>query len=93
MGGMLSLFDTKYSGELAGFSLIALIPLALLHIVLAMFVRCPECNKCLTIQIGRGVSSTKASWLLSGWGFVVAKWFSGKVVCMHCGVEVNTNAL
>ena len=59
------------------------------HIVLAFFNRCPHCNKCLTVQ--GFVAPHPAS---SGdWSKVVWLWFSGSIVCIHCGNRVNTNGL
>ena len=59
------------------------------HIVLAFFNRCPHCNKCLTIQ---GFKSPHPA--SSGdWSKVVWHWFSGSIVCIHCGNRVNTNGL
>ena len=60
-----------------------------LHIVLAFFNRCPHCNKCLTVQ---GFKSPHPA--SSGdWSKVVWRWFSGSIVCIHCGQRVNTNGL
>lgn len=61
----------------------------LTHIVLAYFNRCPHCNKCLTIQ-GLKEPHTASS---GSWDKVVWHWFSGSVVCIHCGKKVATNGL
>jgi len=59
------------------------------HIALAFFNRCPHCNKCLTVQ---GFKSPHPA--SSGdWSKVVWHWFSGSIVCIHCGNRVNTNGL
>ncbi len=62
---------------------------AILHLFLAYFVRCPNCGKCITAQ---GFSRPNPN---SGgdWSKVVWYWFTGSVVCIHCGNRVNTNAL
>ena len=57
-----------------------------LHLVLACFVRCPSCKKCLTIQ-GFGKVHPAAK---GGWSKVVCRWFSGTVQCIHCGATVKT---
>ncbi len=68
--------------------------LAIAHLILAYYVRCPHCNKCLTAQgfapphkNSRVIGKTEA------WVVVVKQWFSGSIICIHCGNEVNTNAL
>ncbi len=58
------------------------------HAALAYFVRCPECNKCLTVQ---GFKSPVG--VNNSWSYVAAKWFTGSISCIHCGSKVNTNAL
>ena len=57
------------------------------HLFLAYFVRCPNCRKCIT---ARGFSQLNPA---GDWSKVVWNWFSGSVVCIHCGNRVNTNAL
>ena len=59
------------------------------HLVLAYFVRCPSCSKCITVQ---GFKKPHPS-SEGDWSKVVWNWFSGSVVCIHCGSRVNTNAL
>ena len=54
------------------------------HLVLAFLVRCPDCNKMLTAQ-----GFTKPEF--GDWSTVVIKWFTGSVVCIHCGARVKTN--
>jgi hypothetical protein len=61
----------------------------LVHLVTSFWVRCPHCNKCLTIQ-GFKEPHPESS---GDWGAVVFKWFSGHVVCIHCGQTVDTNGL
>ena len=61
----------------------------ILHVALAFFNRCPHCSKIMTAQ---GFKSPHPD--SSGdWTKVVWKWFSGSVVCIHCGKAVNTNDL
>ena len=69
------------------FGAFALFTLA--HLVLAFFVRCPSCNKCITVQ-GINKPHPKSR---GGWSGVIWRWLSGSVVCIHCGSQVNTNAL
>ena len=65
-----------------------------IHLVLAFFVRCPHCGKCLTIQGMRPPhESFEKGGALNGWATVVVKWFSGSVGCIHCGKNVDTNNL
>lgn len=62
---------------------------AALHITLAFFNRCPNCNKMLTAQGFKKPHSNSAG----DWTKVVWHWFSGSIVCIHCGERVNTNRL
>lgn len=75
---------------MAGFAGILLF--GFVHAVLAYFVRCPSCNKCLTVQ---GFSKTLpyGNKYITGWSYVAVKWFSGSVKCIHCGSNVNTRDL
>jgi len=59
------------------------------HFVLAFFVRCPHCNRCLTIQTFKQPHPASSG----NWASVVTKWFSGSIVCIHCGVRVDTKNL
>jgi hypothetical protein len=59
------------------------------HLLLAFFVRCPNCNKCITVQGFKEPHPASSG----GWSKVVWHWFSGSVVCIHCGSRVNTHAL
>ena len=62
---------------------------AFIHLVLAYFVRCPHCNKCITIQgINKPHPMSDGSWSKT-----VTKWFSGYVRCIHCGNGVKTNGI
>ena len=61
----------------------------LIHIVLAFFNRCPHCDKCLTVQgFKKPLPASSGSW-----DKVVWRWFSGSIVCIHCGQRVATNGL
>ena len=62
---------------------------ALFHLVLSFFNRCPHCNKCLTVQ-GLKAPHPNSS---GSWDKVVWHWFSGTVVCIHCGEVVSTDGL
>lgn len=62
---------------------------ALVHAVLAYFVRCPNCQKCLTVQGFKEPHPATSG----GWQKVVTKWFSGTVQCIHCGATVQTDGL
>lgn len=95
LGGMiasfvLGYFDVTYEMPVyymvfGGFFLFAII-----HFVLAFWVRCPNCNNCLTIQGMHGVHPTS---IHKSWSSVVFHWFSGRVGCIHCGTTVSTNDL
>jgi hypothetical protein len=54
-----------------------------IHIALSFWVRCPHCNKHLTSQ---GLTKPR----YGEWSRTICKWFSGSVVCMHCGARVRT---
>jgi hypothetical protein len=60
-----------------------------LHIALAFFNRCPHCNKCLTVQGFKSPHPASSG----SWDKVVWRWFSGSIVCIHCGQRVVTNGL
>jgi hypothetical protein len=60
-----------------------------LHIVLAFFNRCPHCNKCLIVQGFKTPHPVSSG----SWDKVVWRWFSGSIVCIHCGQRVVTNGL
>jgi len=63
-----------------------------IHFILSFFVRCPNCNKCLTAQ-GFRTPSNDSNGRPNSWSYVAARWFSGTVSCIHCDAKVNTNAL
>jgi len=64
------------------------------HFILAYFTRCPYCNKCLTVEgFQTPHHNSRPVTGLNGWASVIVHWFSGSVVCIHCGKEVDTNAL
>ncbi len=96
---IVAMMAVTYFNEEIGFplfmgSVAILVLLAMIHGALAYFVRCPQCNKCLTVQgfqkphPNSRVSSKKDAWVV-----VILQWFSGSVVCIHCGSEIDTNAL
>jgi hypothetical protein len=58
--------------------------LAVVHVALSFLVRCPCCSKPMTIQ---GIAKPKGG----DWSGVVLKWFTGSVVCIHCGNRVLTS--
>ncbi len=62
---------------------------AFVHLILACFVRCPHCNKCITIQ-GFNEPHPMSD---GSWSKTVIKWFSGYVRCIHCGNGVKTNCI
>jgi hypothetical protein len=67
---------------------------SLAHIILAQFVRCPHCQKALTIQgLKPPHENARCIGPQNGWPVVIKQWSTGSVVCIHCGDEVNTNAL
>jgi len=77
-----------------GYVLKFLIGLVVLHVVFAYFIRCPYCNKCLTIQgFAPTHENSERQFIFNGWAVVVMRWFTGKIVCIYCGEQVNTNVL
>ncbi|HVF15659.1 MAG TPA: hypothetical protein VNA21_02075 [Steroidobacteraceae bacterium] len=58
--------------------------LVVTHITLSFFVRCPHCNGRLTAQ---GFAKPR----YGDWSGAVVRWFSGSIVCIHCGNRVYTN--
>src|SRR4051812_5034977 len=50
----------------------------LAHFTLSFFVRCPHCNGRLTVQ---GWVKPK----FGDWSAAAIRWFTGSVVCIHCG--------
>ena len=68
---------------------IAFIGAVLVHVVLAFFNRCPHCNKCLTVQGFKEPHPASSG----SWDKVVLHWFSGSIVCIHCGQKVATDGL
>jgi len=61
----------------------ALILLTIIHIALSNLVRCPHCSSQLTTQ---GFSRPQ----FGDWSSAVIRWFSGSIVCIHCGKKVTT---
>ena len=87
-------FDEKAGLPIFLASLLILVLLAIIHAILAYFVRCPHCNKCLTVQgFAKPHQNSRVSGKKDAWVVVVKQWFSGSIVCIHCGKEVDTNAL
>lgn len=86
----LGYFDVKF--EMKSYVIIfgGFFCFGLLHLVLAFWVRCPNCNKCLTIQ---GLKPTHPESIHKTWSSVVFYWFTGRVGCIHCGKAVSTNDL
>jgi hypothetical protein len=62
---------------------------ALCHLILSYFNRCPHCSKRLT---GQGFKTPHPA-SSGSWDKVVWHWFSGSIVCIHCGQRVDTNGL
>jgi hypothetical protein len=62
---------------------------ALIHLILSYFNRCPHCSKCLIIQGFKPPHPASTG----SWDKVVWHWFSGSIVCIHCGQKVDTNGL
>ena len=61
----------------------AFIALTITHVTLSFLVRCPHCNGRLTAQrFGRA--------RYGDWSSAVVGWFSGSIVCIHCGSHVRT---
>ena len=84
----------KIENDILGFVFKTLVIFAIGHIVIGYFIRCPHCNKCLTIQgFGPVHEKSERRFSFGGWAVVVIRWFTGKVTCIYCGEEVNTNAL
>ena len=49
---------------------------AIVHFILAFWVRCPNCNKCLTIQ---SLHEVHPASIHKSWSSVVFHWFSGSI--------------
>ena len=87
-------FNAEVGLPLFMISIAVLLLLAVVHGGLAYFVRCPHCSKCLTVQgFQKPHPNSRVSGKKDAWVVVVLQWFSGSVVCIHCGNEVDTNAL
>jgi hypothetical protein len=59
-----------------------------LHYGLAVLVKCPKCQKHLMISWSK---HTHENAPYDNGTEVAFHWFKGKVVCIHCGEEVETN--
>jgi hypothetical protein len=91
---VVTFFNAKVGLPLFMGSVAFLVLLAVIHGGLAYFVRCPHCSKCLTVQgFERPHPNSRSSGNRNAWAVVVLQWFSGSVVCIHCGNEVDVNAL
>jgi hypothetical protein len=64
----------------------AILVFGVAHMILGYFVRCPNCNRCITVQGFKEPHPDSDG----GWENTVLKWFSGRVRCIHCGRSVRT---
>lgn len=64
-------------------TLAAFMVLVVAHITLSSFVRCPHCD-------GRLTSQGFAKPPFGDWSGVIVRWFTGSIVCIHCGERVRT---
>jgi len=62
----------------------AFLAFTLIHFVLSHWVRCPLCREPLTAQ---GFTEPQ----YGNWSGAIGKWFTGSIVCIHCGARVNTH--
>ncbi len=91
---ILSLAVSKAIFPYSIYSMMLLFASGVIHFILAFFVRCPHCSKCITVQgMAKIHSNSRIVYGIKGWGAVALQWFSGNVLCIHCGNEVDTNAL
>lgn len=65
--------------------LAAFVVFVIAHVALSFFVRCPYCNAHLTAQ---GFAKPQ----YGDWSGAVVRWFTGSVVCIHCGSRVRTDS-
>jgi hypothetical protein len=71
------------------FSILIGLLFAIIHHILAFFVKCPKCSKLLTV---RGFNKIKPD-THDGGLEVAFLWFTNKVYCMHCGEKIETNGI
>jgi hypothetical protein len=89
---VLVLFDVVFDAPLLGNG-VALVNVALVvfavHLPLLAFLRCPHCNRLVTVQTFTPVhpkASAQNKGVLAGWGAVIMNASRGKdFVCIHCG--------
>ena len=86
----LGLLDVRPHQTVVDALAIGFLSSAAIHAVLAFFVRCPYCNRCLTVQ---GFGKPHPDSIHRSWSAVTAAWCSGRVGCIHCGKTVSTNDL
>ncbi len=84
-----AMFELHINSEAIGYLFTLFIISALAHFILAYFVRCPHCNKCITIQ-ALNPPHPKSD---GSWSKTIIKWFTGNVRCIHCGNNVKTNSI
>ena len=74
--------------------LIIFLPSSLLYAVLAFIIKCPNCNKAVTVQSGNLPEYANENKVkgLSGWtGIILNVRFNKKFTCMHCGMKYTIN--
>ena len=80
--------DSSYDYLLI-FSFAVAVIFYIIHNVLSFFVRCPKCDRLLTV---RGFKKIQPNTHDSGLE-VAFLWFTNKVHCMHCGKKVDTKGI
>lgn len=73
--------DTSIFPLVLTFAAFAMLGVA--HLTLSAFVRCPHCDNRLTSQ-------DFAKPPFGDWSGVIVRWFTGSIVCIHCGGCVRT---
>lgn len=60
-----------------------------LHVILAIILKCPNCKKCPTVELfGEIHAKANRRWGLDGWAVVIVDVaFRSKFRCIHCGSE------
>jgi hypothetical protein len=59
------------------------------NFVLSYFDHCTCCNKCLIVHGFKTSHSASSGYWLN----VVLGWFSGSIVCIHCGQKIDISGL